>query len=122
MAVKAGARKTTAKKSTAKKPSSKKSSAKTTAKSSANASPRKPAASKAATSGSGGKAFKPGDKVAWDTSQGETTGKVVKKQTTPTKIKTHKVAASKDNPQYIVESEKSGKRAAHKPEELRKRS
>jgi hypothetical protein len=67
------------------------------------------------------KGFKPGDKVAWDTSQGETQGKVVKKQTTPTCIKTHKVAASKDNPQYIVESDKSGKRAAHKPEELRKR-
>jgi hypothetical protein len=68
------------------------------------------------------KEFKPGDKVAWDTSQGETQGKVVKKQTSPTRIKTHKVAASKDNPQYIVESDKSGKRAAHKPEELRKRS
>ncbi len=68
------------------------------------------------------KDLKPGDKVEWDTSQGETQGQVVKKQTTPTKIKTHTVAASKDNPQYIVESEKSGKRAAHKPEELRKRS
>jgi len=66
--------------------------------------------------------FKPGDKVAWDTSQGETRGKVVKRQTTPTKIKTHTVAASKDSPQYIVESDKSGKRAAHKPGELRKRS
>ena len=45
----------------------------------------------------------------------------MKKQTTPTKIKTHEVAASKENPQYIVESDKSGKRAAHKPQELRKR-
>jgi len=67
------------------------------------------------------KAFKPGDKVAWDTSQGATQGRVVKKQTTPTKIKTHEVAASKENPQYIVESDKSGKRAAHKAQELRKR-
>ena len=72
-------------------------------------------------SGGAAKTFKPGDKVAWDTSQGTTQGRVVKKQTTPTKIKTHEVAASKDNPQYIVESDKSGKRAAHKPEELRKR-
>jgi hypothetical protein len=55
------------------------------------------------------------------TSQGATQGRVVKKQTTPTKIKTHEVAASNENPQYIVESDKSGKRAAHKPQELRKR-
>ncbi len=67
------------------------------------------------------KDLKKGDSVAWDTSQGETQGKVVRKQTSPTMIKRHKVAASKDDPQYIVESDKSGKRAAHKPEELRKR-
>jgi hypothetical protein len=66
------------------------------------------------------KDLKTGDKVKWKTSQGETSGKVVKKQTTPTKIKSHKVAASKDNPQYIVQSEKSGKKAAHKAEELKK--
>jgi hypothetical protein len=64
--------------------------------------------------------LKPGDKVRWDTSQGETQGKVVKKQTTPTKIKSHKVAASPTNPEYIVKSDKSGKIAAHKPSELRK--
>lgn len=68
------------------------------------------------------KSFKKGDKVAWDTSQGETQGKVVRKQTSETHIKSHKVAASKDNPQYIVRSRKSGKTAAHKPDELRKKS
>jgi hypothetical protein len=67
------------------------------------------------------KTFKKGDKVAWDTSQGETQGKVVKKQTSETYIKRHKVVASKDDPQYIVQSDKSGKQAAHKPGELRKR-
>lgn len=66
------------------------------------------------------KSLKPGDRVKWDTSQGETTGKVVKKQTSRTKIKGHTVAASKEKPQYIVESEKTGKRAAHKAGELRK--
>jgi hypothetical protein len=66
------------------------------------------------------KELKPGDAVTWDTSQGETQGKVVKKQTSPTTIKRHKVAASKDNPEYIVKSDKSGKIAAHKPGELRK--
>lgn len=68
------------------------------------------------------KTLKKGDKVEWDTSQGKTHGTVVKKQTSETHIKTHKVAASKDKPQYIVKSDKSGKEAAHKPEELRKKS
>ena len=63
---------------------------------------------------------KVGDKVAWDSSGGHSVGKVVKKQTTPTKIKTHKVAASPDNPEFIVESEKTGKRAAHKVSALKK--
>ena len=66
------------------------------------------------------KALKPGDKVKWDTSQGETHGVVEKKQTTPTKIKSHEVAASKSNPEYIVKSDKTGAKAAHKPDELRK--
>jgi hypothetical protein len=67
-----------------------------------------------------GKDFKAGNKVAWDHSQGTAKGKVVKKVVSPTKIKGHKVAASPDNPEYIVQSDKTGARAAHKPEELRK--
>jgi Hypervirulence associated proteins TUDOR domain len=67
-----------------------------------------------------GKTFKAGDKVRWDHSQGTTTGKVVKKLTSPTKIKGHKVAASKEHPEYLVEGGKTGARAAHTPEELRK--
>ena len=66
------------------------------------------------------KSLKAGDKVSWDSSGSHSTGKVVKKQTTPTQIKGHKVAASKDNPEYIVKSDKSGKNAAHKPGELKK--
>jgi hypothetical protein len=45
---------------------------------------------------------------------------VVKKQSSPTKIKGYSVKASKAEPQYIVESDTSGKRAAHKPGELKK--
>jgi hypothetical protein len=63
---------------------------------------------------------KVGDKVAWDSSGGHSTGKIVKKQSAPTRIKGHKVAATKDDPQYIVKSDKSGKVAAHKPGELKK--
>jgi hypothetical protein len=68
------------------------------------------------------KSFKKGDKVEWDTSQGETHGKVVKVQTSGTSIKGHKVAASKEDPRYIVQSDKSGNKAAHKADELRKKS
>lgn len=49
-----------------------------------------------------------------------TNGTVKKKLTSPTKIKGHKFSAAKDNPEYLVESEKSGKEAAHKPEALKK--
>lgn len=66
------------------------------------------------------KDFKPGDKVKWDHSQGASTGKVVRKVTSETRIKGHKVAASQDNPEYIVESARTGARAAHKPDALRK--
>lgn len=66
-------------------------------------------------------ALKSGDKVEWETSQGKTSGTVKKKLTKPIDIKTHHVAASKDNPEYLVESDKSGKQAAHKPGSLKKK-
>lgn len=64
--------------------------------------------------------LKKGDKVEWETPQGKTTGTIKKKLTAPTDIKSHHVAASEDNPEYLVESDKSGKQAAHKPESLKK--
>ena len=67
------------------------------------------------------KDLKPGDKVAWDTSQGETHGTVERKLTEETQIKGHTAKASKDDPQYLVKSDKSGAEAAHRPEELRER-
>ena len=66
------------------------------------------------------KSLRSGEKVSWESSGGHSTGKVVRKLTSPMKIKGHKVAASKDNPEYLVESAKSGKQAAHKPEALKK--
>lgn len=66
------------------------------------------------------KTFKAGDTVRWDHSQGSSKGEVVRKLTRPTKIKGHKIAASKSEPEYLVESDKTGARAAHKPEALRK--
>jgi excinuclease UvrABC helicase subunit UvrB len=64
--------------------------------------------------------LKRGDTVEWNTSQGKTRGTVEKKITSRMKIKRHKVAASKDNPEYLVKSSESGKNAAHKAEALKK--
>lgn len=66
------------------------------------------------------KQFKKGDPVRWNTSQGETSGEVVKKVTAPEKAGGHEAKASKDEPQYRVKSDKTGKEAIHKPEALKK--
>lgn len=63
--------------------------------------------------------LKAGDKVTWSSHGGTAHGKVVKKLTEEMTIKGHKVAASKEEPQYLVETE-DGKQAAHKPEALGK--
>ncbi len=64
--------------------------------------------------------LKKGDHVEWNTPQGKTSGTIKKKLTDETDIKNHHVAASEDNPEFLVESDKSGKEAAHKPESLKK--
>lgn len=64
-------------------------------------------------------ALKAGDAVSWKSHGGEAHGKVVKTLAKPTQIKGHKVAASADNPEYLVETD-AGKRAAHKPAALKK--
>jgi hypothetical protein len=66
------------------------------------------------------RSLKAGDKVEWDSSGGHSQGKVVKKATSPMTIKRHKVAASPDNPEYVVRSDKTGAEAAHKPGSLKK--
>ena len=63
---------------------------------------------------------KKGDKVSWDTSQGKTEGTVEKTVTSATKVKGHTAKATKEDPQVLVKSAKSGKQAVHKPEELKK--
>ncbi|WP_368499068.1 DUF2945 domain-containing protein [Herbiconiux sp. A18JL235] len=62
-----------------------------------------------------------GDKVSWSTHGTTTSGEVKKKITSDTKAAGRTVKASKDEPQYLVESDKSGKDAVHKPESLRKK-
>ena len=60
-----------------------------------------------------------GDAVSWKSRGGEAHGKVVKKITKPMTIKGHKVAASTENPEFLVET-KDGKQAAHKASALSK--
>ncbi len=64
--------------------------------------------------------FRKGDEVEWNTPQGKTRGRVEKKLTEPMDIEGHHVAASEENPEYLVRSDKSGKPAAHKPDALRR--
>ena len=63
--------------------------------------------------------LKKGDRVSWNSHGGEAHGKVVRKVTKPLTIKGHKVAASEENPEYLVETDE-GMRAAHKAQALRK--
>src|SRR5215212_8547887 len=53
---------------------------------------------------------------------GRSVGWVEKNLTKPTRIKGHVAKPTKNEPQYLVRSEKSGKVAAHTPRELRKRA
>jgi hypothetical protein len=66
------------------------------------------------------KQLKTGDRVAWRSSGGGSAGRVEWKLTSPGKIKGHEVAASEDNPEFLVRSDKSGKVAPHKPSALRR--
>lgn len=64
--------------------------------------------------------LKKGDHVEWNASGKKTEGTVEKKLTEPTDIKGHHVAASEENPEFLVKSDKTGKEAAHKPDSLKK--
>ncbi|SMP49363.1 DUF2945 domain-containing protein [Noviherbaspirillum suwonense] len=64
--------------------------------------------------------FRVGDKVSWHSPQGIVHGTIKKKLTSHTSIKGHEVAASPDNPEYLVVSDKTGAEAAHKATALKK--
>ena len=65
------------------------------------------------------KPLKTGDRVAWRSSGEGSVGRVEQKLTSPDKIKRPEVAASEDNPEFLVRSENSGKIAA-RPSALRR--
>jgi hypothetical protein len=66
-------------------------------------------------------AISEGDTVAWNTSQGSTTGKAVQKPTKEFTFAGQKFKPTDDDPYWIVESDKTGAKAAHKESALRTR-
>jgi Hypervirulence associated proteins TUDOR domain len=65
--------------------------------------------------------FSKGDHVEWKSHGGTAEGVVEKKITEDTEAAGRTVRASKDDPQYLVKSEKSGGEAVHKPGALKKK-
>ncbi len=68
-----------------------------------------------------GKNLKKGDPVEWNTSQGTAEGEVAEKVTGKKTVKGHTAKASKEEPQFEVKSDKTGKTAIHKPDALKKK-
>lgn len=64
--------------------------------------------------------FKVGDHVSWNSEAGRIRGTIQKKITAPTKFKSYVARASKDEPQYLVKSDKTGHLAMHKGSALRR--
>jgi hypothetical protein len=64
--------------------------------------------------------FKRGDRVEWKFGRGKARGVVRKKLMSRTNVGGQVVAASKDDPRYLVETEKSRKQAAKRPGVLKK--
>jgi hypothetical protein len=63
--------------------------------------------------------MKIGDKVSWDSPQGRTHGKIVDRKTKDFQLDGRQWRASEDEPKFVVESEKTGAKAAHEPSALR---
>jgi Hypervirulence associated proteins TUDOR domain len=64
--------------------------------------------------------FKRGDRVEWSFRGRKVTGRVRRRLTARTEVGGRVVAASKDDPRYVVRSDRSGKETARRPAALRK--
>lgn len=65
--------------------------------------------------------FHKGDRVTWQSHGGTAEGEVLRKVTEDTELAGRQVRASKDEPQYLVRSDRSGGEAVHKPDALTKK-
>ena len=66
--------------------------------------------------------FKRGDRVEWNFRGRPVTGRVRRRLTARTEVGGQVVAASKDDPRYVVRSDKSGKETTRRPQALRRLS
>ena len=64
--------------------------------------------------------FKVGDHVEWNSEAGCVRGTIKKKVTSAMKFKTYTVRASKEEPQYLIKSDKTDHMAMHKSAALKK--
>jgi hypothetical protein len=62
--------------------------------------------------------FKRGDRVEWNFRGRIVVGKVRRRLTSRTEVAGQLVAASKDDPRYLVRSDKTGKETARRPSAL----
>jgi hypothetical protein len=66
----------------------------------------------------GDETFGPGVEVSWHTHGTMTHGHVEQQITEDTRAAGRTVRASKDDPQYLVRSDRSGRTAVHRPDAL----
>jgi hypothetical protein len=64
--------------------------------------------------------FNVGDHVSWNSEAGRVRGTIKKKITSPVRFKNYMVRASKQEPQYLIKSDKTDHLAMHKGTALRK--
>jgi hypothetical protein len=64
--------------------------------------------------------FKVGDHVSWNSEAGRVRGTIKKKITSPIRFKNYMVRASKEEPQYLIKSDKTDHLAMHKGTALRR--
>ena len=64
--------------------------------------------------------FKLGDHVEWNSEAGRVRGTIKRKITSPIKFKGYTVHASKEEPQYLIKSDKTDHLAMHKGSALKK--
>ena len=65
-------------------------------------------------------AFKIGDHVSWNSEAGRVSGVIRRRISAPIEFKGYTVHASKQEPQYLIESDKTDHLAMHKGSALRK--
>lgn len=66
------------------------------------------------------KSFKRGDRVEWNSEAGRVRGIILKKVVSDVRVKGYVHHASKDEPQYLIKSEKTDHIAIHKGRALKR--